>query len=116
MSIDGEERPMDLGRIRHVALRRVRAWDDLRTGAGALLRRGGSGLDAGVTWGRPDRWHSPAPDRHGTLGGFVCSMSWSGSAIAESRRTFEAGSSAAASCQGPTRCTTMVLHGGPDSK
>ncbi len=37
-------------------------------------------------------------------------------ASAESRRTFEAGSSGAASCKGPTRCTTVVLHGDPDSK
>ena len=51
-----------------------------------------------------------------TLVRSVCSMRWPKPAFAENRRTFEAGSSAAASCKGPTRCTTVVLHGGPDSK
>src|SRR5208337_1287816 len=74
------------------------------------------GWYAEVIWGRPDRWHSPAPDRHGNLVRSVCSMRWPKPASAESRRTFEAGSSGAASCKGPTRCTTVVLHGGPDSK
>jgi len=74
------------------------------------------GWYAEVTWSRPDRWHSPAPDRYSTLVRSVCSMRWPKPAFAENRRTFEAGSSAASSCKGPTRCTTVVLHGGTDSK
>ena len=37
-------------------------------------------------------------------------------AFAESRPTFEAGPGAASSCEGPAQCTTVVLHGGTDSK